>query len=177
MVSSILAIEQAENHFGMADFVIQMSDFKTLDITEEAKEISQKNNEPNKVNGQFGIIRDRIPLLESLSSSKEKEEIDTPPNKISCIEFAAAIMDLKSIEQLVTVSQVNAIMDAIEYAKRYMDGKRSFRQLTSLVMLDIGRSGLDILNPRLSSNYAEFRKIEFAAVINRLETLKVEQKF
>ena len=57
-----------------------------------------------------------------------------------------------------------------------MDGKKSFRQVTSLVMLDIGRSGLDVLTPRLSGDYAEFRKLELAAAINRLRTLKVEQK-
>ena len=57
-----------------------------------------------------------------------------------------------------------------------MDGKKSFRQLTSLVMLDIGRSGLDVLNPSLSGEYAEFRKIELAAVLNRINSLKIEQK-
>jgi hypothetical protein len=57
-----------------------------------------------------------------------------------------------------------------------MDGKKSMRQVTSLVMLYIGRAGLDVLNPRLSSDYAEFRKLEFVAAINRLRTLKVEQK-
>ncbi|MGB3729215.1 MAG: ABC-ATPase domain-containing protein [Thermodesulfobacteriota bacterium] len=177
MVSSILAIEQAENHFGMADFVIQMSDFKTLDITEEAKEIAQKNNDPNQLNSYFGIIRDRIPFLETSVSSKEKEEIYTPTKDTYFIEFGSDIIDLSSIEQLVTVSQIKTIRDAIEYGKRYMDGKKSFRQVTSLVMLDIGRSGLDILAPGLSADYAEFRKIEFAAVINRLKTLKAEQKF
>ena len=58
-----------------------------------------------------------------------------------------------------------------------MDGKKSFRQVTSLVMLDIGRAGLDILNPSLHGDYAEFRKIELAAAMNRIKTLKVEQKY
>jgi len=35
---------------------------------------------------------------------------------------------------------------------------------------------MDVLNHRLSGNYAEFRKLELAAAINRLRTLKVEQK-
>lgn len=176
MVSSILAIEQAENHFGIADFVIQMSEFKALDITEKAKGIAQQNNDPNKINSHFGIIRERIPLLEDLAFSKKKENIDTPINEISCIEFGPDIIDLNSIEQIITVSQIDAIRDAIKYSMRYMDGKKSFRQVTSLVMLDIGRSGLDILSPRLSGDYAEFRKIEFAALINRLSTLKVKQR-
>ncbi len=57
-----------------------------------------------------------------------------------------------------------------------MDGKRTLREITSLVMMDIARDGLDVISPRISGNYAEFRKIELSAAINRLRTLEVEQK-
>jgi hypothetical protein len=57
-----------------------------------------------------------------------------------------------------------------------MDGKRTLREITSLVMMDIARDGLDVISTRISGSYAEFRKIELAAAINRLRTLEVEQK-
>ncbi|TFG75705.1 MAG: ATPase [Thermodesulfobacteriales bacterium] len=176
MVSSILVIGHSEDYFGIADFVIQMTDFKAQNMTQEATEIAHQRSDVQKIDSYFGTIRDRIPLAESLDSSKGKDGIEIPPNEISDIEFGSNLIDLSSIEQIVSISQINAIRDAIQYAKKYMDGKKSFRQVTSLVMLDIGRSGLDILTPRLSGNYAEFRKIELAAAINRLRTLRVEQK-
>ncbi|MGH7850256.1 MAG: hypothetical protein ACREOP_08160 [Thermodesulfobacteriota bacterium] len=42
--------------------------------------------------------------------------------------------------------------------------------------MDIARDGLDVIGIRISGGYAEFRKIELAAAINRLRTLEVEQK-
>jgi predicted ABC-class ATPase len=92
------------------------------------------------------------------------------------IHYGRQKIDLHAVEQLTDVCQTAAIGDAIEYARRYMDGKRTLREITSLVMMDIARDGLDVISPRISGNYAEFRKIELAAAINRLRTLEVEQK-
>ena len=173
MVSSILAIEQPEDYLAIANFVIQMSQFVALDITEEAKKSAQQNDNSDIY---FGTIKDRIPLVESLDAGNGIQSIEISPKAINYIEFRSSIIDLSSIEQVISINQMKAICKAIMYSKKYMDGRKSFRQLTSLVMLDIGRSGLDVLNPSLSGEYAEFRKIELAAVFNRINSLKIEQK-
>ena len=148
MVSTILAAEELDDHIDSANFIIRMNDYKAEEMAAD-KKIESINY------SSIGHIAERIPLVESIDVSN---------------------LDLDSIEQLVSKSQITAIRDTIEYAKKYMDGKKSLRQLSSLVMLDLGRSGLDVLNPELSGEYAEFRKIELVAAINRLKTLKVEQK-
>jgi hypothetical protein len=43
-------------------------------------------------------------------------------------------------------------------------------------MLDLGKSGLNVLDSDLSGQYTEFRKIELAAAINRLNDLQIEFK-
>ena len=151
MVSSILAAEELEKHNQIANFVIQMNDNKAKDLALE----KGKKSVTISSHTSFGQIADRIPLSSSISSET---------------------LDLSRIEQVVSESQINTISDAIEYSKKYMDGKKSFRQITSLVMMDLGRSGLDILSPTHFKDYAEFRKIELVAAINRIRTLKVEQK-
>jgi len=178
MVSTILVIGGSGDYFDIADFVIRMTDYKAEDVTLEAKEIVQNNSTGRKVEGDgyFGTVRERIPLPGSLDSSKGKREVNIAAKGLHTIAFGTQNIDLDALEQLVANSQTNAIGDAIQYAKKYMDGKKSLRQITSLVMLDIGRAGLDVLDPRLLGNYAEFRKLELAAAINRLRTLKVEQK-
>jgi len=178
MVSTILVIEGSEDYCDIADFVIRMTDYKAEYVTLEAKEIAKRNlsgREP-KGDGYFGTVVDRILLPKSLDASKGEREVRISPKGLHTIAFGTENIDLSSVEQIVALSQTNAIGDAIQYVKKYMDGKKSMRQVTSLVMLDIGRAGLDVLNPRLSSDYAEFRKLEFVAAINRLRTLKVEQK-
>jgi len=178
MVSTILVIGGSGDYFDIADFVIRMTDYKAEDVTLEAKEIVQNNSTGRKVEGDgyFGTVRERIPLPESLDSSKGKREVNIAAKGLHTIAFGTQNIDLDALEQLVANSQTKAIGDAINYAKKYMDGKKSLRQITSLVMLDIGRGGLDVLNPRLSGDYAEFRKLELTAAINRLRTLKVQQK-
>lgn len=178
MISSILVIGGSGDYFDIADFVIRMTNYRAEDVTLEAKEIVQHNSTGRTVesDGYFGTVRERIPLSQSLDASKGKRNIKISNRGIHTIIFGIHDIDLIALEQLVATSQTNAIGDAINYAKKYMDGKKSLRQITSLVMLDIGRAGLDVLDPRLSGDYAEFRKIELAAAINRLRTLKVEQK-
>jgi len=178
MVSTILVVGGSGDYFDIANFVIRMTDYKAEDVTLEAKEIVQNNSTGRRIEGDgyFGTVRDRIPLPESLDAAKGKREVKISPKGLHTIAFGIHEIDLNSLEQLVANSQTNAIGDAIQYAKKYMDGKKTFRQVTSLVMLDIGRAGLDVLTPRLSGDYAEFRKLELAAAINRLRTLEVEQK-
>jgi len=178
MVSTILVIGGSGDYFDIANFVICMTDYKAEDVTLEAKDIAERNKTEQNVerDAYFGTVRERIPLPESLDAGKGKREVRISAKGLHTIAFGTNDIDLNALEQLVANSQTNAIGDAIQYAKKYIDGKKSLRQITSLVMLDIGRAGLDVLNPRLQGHYAEFRKIELAAAINRLRTLRAEQK-
>lgn len=175
MVSSILVIDSSENYFDIADFAIQMKDYKAYDIELEESQFTDQNRVTNS-DIFFGNIPERIPIVESLDLEIQEREMKISPNENKCIQFGSTIVNLNYLDQLISISQIKAIFETITYAKKYMDGNKSLRQVTSLVMLDIGRSGLDALNPMLSGEYAEFRKIELAAVINRIQSLKVEQK-
>ena len=62
------------------------------------------------------------------------------------------------------------------YGRKYIDGRRTLRQAAGLIMMDIAKDGLDVLNSQASGDYAEFRTLELAAAINRLRTLEVKQK-
>ena len=49
----------------------------------------------------------------------------------------------------------------------------SLREVLDRVMADIDGAGLDVLDPRFPGDYAAFRRLELAAVINRLPTLRL----
>ena len=83
------------------------------------------------------------------------------------------VLNLWALEQLVDIGQTRAIVDALVYAGKYADGKRSLREIVEQVLRDIEEKGLDVLSPKISGGYAAFRKFELAAAINRLPTLKV----
>ncbi len=177
-VSTILVIGGSGDYFNVADHVICMTEYKPYDVTNEAVAVAGKFPGERKKEGTdyFGKVTERIPLAESLNPKKGRKDVKISAKGLRSISYGRQKIDLGALEQLVDICQTAAIGDAIEYAKKYMDAKRTIREVTSLVMMDIGKDGLDVIGRRISGDYAEFRKIELAAAINRLRTLRVEQK-
>ncbi|OGE24404.1 MAG: ATPase [Candidatus Dadabacteria bacterium RIFCSPHIGHO2_12_FULL_53_21] len=177
-VSTVLVMGGSGDYFDVADHVICMTDYKSSDVTAEALGIAKQfaSERKKEGGGPLGRVTDRIPLSGSLDPRKGKKDVKISAKGLRSIHYGRQKIDLHAVEQLTDICQTAAIGDAIEYARRYMDGKRTLREITSLVMMDIARDGLDVIGIRISGGYAEFRKIELAAAINRLRTLEVEQK-
>lgn len=177
-VSSVLVMGGSGDYFDVADRVIRMTEYKPEEVTEEAKEIAQRveTNRTSEGGDFFGILTERIPVGDSVSAAKGRKKAKISHKGLYSIVFGKNTIDLGAVEQIVDDSQTNAIGDAIQYAKRYMDGDKTLREITSLVLMDIERSGLDSIKDKTTGSYAEFRKLELAAAINRLRTLEVRQK-
>ena len=56
-----------------------------------------------------------------------------------------------------------------------MDGRRTLAEVLEVVMADVAREGLDVLDRRLVGDLALFRRLELAAALNRLRTLRVRR--
>ena len=177
-VSTILVIGGSGDYFDVADCVICMVEYRPHDVTKQAKAIAEKYKAERKPEGgdRFGDITERIPLASSFDPSKGKREVKISSKGLHSIQFGTHSIDLGAVEQLVDISQTRAIGDAIYYATRYMDGRRTMREVIEAVMRDIREKGLDVLSPRPVGDYAEFRGLELAAAINRLRTLRVKQR-
>ncbi len=89
------------------------------------------------------------------------------------IQLGRYEIDLSAVEQLVHHSQLNAIGQALLYARKYMDG-RSLQEVLDRVMQDVEQESLDVLSQRREGHFAAFRKMELAAALNRLRSLRVE---
>jgi hypothetical protein len=85
-------------------------------------------------------------------------------------------IDISSLEQVMDLSQVRAIGDAIHYACGYMGSNRTLQEVIQKVMEEIKERGLDVLHPDPRGDYAEFRALELAGAMNRLRTLSVFQE-
>jgi hypothetical protein len=94
---------------------------------------------------------------------------------LKTILFGVHPIDLAGIEQIVDTSQTRAIGEAINYAVKHRDGKRTLAEIVDSVLKDVAENGLDVLNLRPAGDYAGFRKLELAAAINRLRTLGIKK--
>jgi predicted ABC-class ATPase len=177
-ISTILVIGGSGDYFDVADYVICMVDYEPRDLTQEAKSIAQKHKAERTPEGgeHFGGITPRVPLAHSFNPRKGKKPVKIAAKGLTSILFGRGHIDLSSVEQLVDKSQTRAIGEAIYYALKYMDGRRTLREIIEAVLKDIGEMGLDALTPRPEGDHAAFRSLELAAAINRLRTLSVKQE-
>lgn len=176
-VSTILAIGGSGDYFDVADFVICMMEYKPFDLTSEAHAIAKKYKTGRASEGgeSFGRIIERIPLAESFNPSKGRRDVKISSKGLQSIVFGTHKIDLGYVEQLVSVSQTRAIGAAIYIATKYMDEKKTLREIVEVVLEDIEKNGLETLDLRPVGDYAEFRGLELASAINRLRTLLVRK--
>jgi predicted ABC-class ATPase len=177
-VSTVLVIGGSGDYFDVADHVICMVDYIPVDVTWEAAEIAKKYRAERKAEGgeKFGKVISRIPLAESMDPSRGRKRVKIQSRGVDEIGFGKEDIDLGAVEQIIHPSQTRAIGDALNYARRYMDGKRTMREVAAKVLGDISGEGLDVLSGITAGNYAGFRSHEFLAALNRIRSLKVNQK-
>ncbi len=175
-VSTILVMGGSGDYFDVADTVIMLDEYRPYDVTERARAIAEKYKSERRPEGgeHFGEVSHRVPLASSLDPSKGKREVKITAKGVKTILFGRHEIDLSAVEQLVDPSQLNAIGQALYYAReKYMDGQRTVREILDAVERDIVEHGLDVIDVRPMGDYAYFRRFELAAALNRLRTLRV----
>ena len=177
-VSTILAIGGSGDYFDVADRVICMVEYKPSDLSQQAQTIAERYRAGRSPEGgeSFGSIAERIPLAQSFDPSRGRREVKISSKGLQSIVFGTHTIDLGAVEQLVDISQTKSIGDAIYYATRYMDGRRTVGEIVGNVLKGTTEKGLDVLGDRPAGDYAAFRGLELAAAINRLRTLSVRKK-
>jgi len=177
-VSSILVIGGSGDYFSISDNIIGLKDYRPEDLTDKAHEISNRYRQERKDEGgeNFGAVTERVPKPEGFDPRRGKKDVKISVNSISSITFGRETIEFQDIEQVVDSGQTKAIADSILYAKKYMYDNLSLREVAEKVLENIEKYGLDVLDPIPCGEYVLYRKQDFAAVINRLRTLKVKQR-
>ncbi|MEF8811036.1 MAG: P-loop domain-containing protein, partial [Bacteroidales bacterium] len=176
-VSTILVMGGSGDYFDVADHVIGMNNYKPEDLTDQAKQINREveTNRTEEGGEQFGKINPRKPIANSIKPEKGKKGKKIKTHSRHSIQFGTYHIDLSSVEQLIDSSQTTAIGEAMVYAKKYMDGKRTIYEILNLIDQCIEEKGLTAIGNPKSGNYAWFRRFELACALNRLRSLKIQQ--
>ncbi|MGB3532475.1 MAG: ABC-ATPase domain-containing protein [Microcoleaceae cyanobacterium] len=177
-VSTILVMGGSGDYFDVADTVIAMENFEPSELTAKAKEIASQYDTGRTPEGgeQFGTIKPRIPVSESLDPRRGRREVQVKVRDVDEVMFGSEEIDLSAVEQLVSKDQLRAIAAAMVYAKRhYIDGTQNLPAILDQVMADITEKGLDVITPFPQGDFALFRRFELAAAINRVRTLEIQQ--
>ena len=130
----------------------------------------------------LGGVVARIPVAASFDPSRGRKEVSISARALDQIAFGREDIDLRAVEQLVDISQTRAIASAIHLAaQRYMNGAHTLSEVLDKLDALLDTQGLDELDPfhrpgRHPGNYARPRRLEIAAAINRLRTVRMKQR-
>ena len=183
-VSTILVMGGSGDYFDVADTVIMMREYLPADVTAQAKTIAERLQTNRKVEqpAPFQGVTQRIPLPHSFDASRGKREVKIDVRGLETLLFGSETVDLRHVEQLVDPSQTRAVGYAIYLAaRRIMDGRRPLAEVLDELETFLEQEGLDALAPfrrgeEHPGNFALPRRYEIAAAINRLRSLRVQQK-
>lgn len=177
-ISTILVLGGVGDYFDVADQVIQMVNYQAMNVTDKAHSIAESSPASRKFEGEYDKfqVRQRIPVADSIVPVNRQGKYTISASEVYRLKFGSFIIDLTDVEQLIELSQTKAIGFAINYAKQYMDDKRTLYEVVQQVIKDIDEVGLDVLSDKLSGHYASFRALELAFAINRLAGFDVIQQ-
>jgi predicted ABC-class ATPase len=176
-ISTVIVMGGSGDYFSLADVVIGMIEYSPHDLTSQAHQIVKENPLPEYSDAAPPSEIQRIPLPNALSPSKGKRPVDIKIDELLYMRFGTHKVQVSAIEQLVHSSQLRTIGYAIHYADKYIDGKKSIKEICRLVLADIQEKGLDCLSDRgIRGDFAEFRSYELAATLNRFRALRVKQR-
>ena len=177
-VSTIIAGGTGSSLPGVADTVIAMDAFRPSAVTAAAKELSAQWPAVRvaEIRG-FGGTHHRVPLGDSISFLRGRR-LRPDASGPGSLTLSRETIDLRALAHLADASQVRGAGAALVLAveRGYVDGTRTVREILSVLEADIAAGGLDVLSPRdyPLGEYAQPRRQEIAAVLNRLRTLRVK---
>lgn len=177
-VSTILVLGGSGDYLDVAHRVIKMEAYRPYDVTEEAKQIAARYPTQRRPEGgeRFGTPRLRIVLPESFKARRgRKEKVDA--KGLYTILYGEERLDLSGLEQLVDESQTRALAEVLRMMeKEIADGRRSIAECLDWLEKRLSVEGLDILSPYAGQHPGDLalpRRLEVAAAINRLRSLRV----
>ncbi|MGD9487185.1 MAG: ABC-ATPase domain-containing protein [Calditrichaceae bacterium] len=177
-ISTVLVLGGVGDYFDVSDQVVQMINYRPLDMTSRARQIADMFPAKRKVEDEAYPfhIRERIPISDSIDPLNQYGKFAIYAKEVHRLNFGNQVIDLTDLEQLTELSQTKALGYAIEYAKKYIDKKTSLREVVHLVIKDMDRNGIDIISDKISGHFAWFRGLELAFALNRLRGFDVIQK-
>lgn len=176
-ISTVLALGGVGDYFEVADHVIQMIKYQPEDVTDKARAIIKKYPVKRvKEDIEYPVqARARIPVAASIDPMSEYKKWRLYTTEVHTLQLGQNKIDLTDLEQLIELSQTKAIGYTMLYAKKYMDGTRTLKQVIDLVMTDLKENGMDILSEKISGHFAQFRSFELAFALNRMRSFDVKQ--
>ena len=176
-VSSVLVVGGAGDYLDVADCVIRMDAYQPRDVTPQARAVAAAlplGAAAPRPPGTWLQGAPRVPLPESLDPRRGRRPERVRAVRARAIEFGSEEIDVSLLYQLVDAAQCRMIGDLLLRLTRGLcDGRRDLPRLLAALDRELQEHGLDALAQSGFGDRARPRRIEIAAALNRLRSLRV----
>ena len=178
-VSTLLVLGGSGDYFDVADHVLQMKEYRPLDVTDQARAICAELPTGRVREGHFEGLRTAPRTVEprSFDPRKGRRAEKVRSLETRAILFGEEEVDLTGLGQLVEDSLARFIADVMLHLHRHLvDGHRDLPALVEEALSEYETDGFDRLTRGGFGDRAACRRFEVAAAINRLRTLRVAKE-
>lgn len=171
-VSTVLVAGGAGDYLAVADRVIHMDAFRPREVTATARRIAGEGSATEAVT--FPAVRGRV-----LDPRSVDPQVRGKPKMqargTGALRFGEATIDLSALEQLVDPSQTAGVGMALRRLvdHGWMDGSVVLAEALDALDEALGAEGVDALTDGYPGDLAVPRRLEVAAALGRLRTLRV----
>jgi predicted ABC-class ATPase len=183
-ISTILVMGGSGDYFGVADRVIELKDYRALDVTERARRIAATGPDAFRAEGRSPLRPplERVPDPKSFDARRGRRDAKITTRGCETIVYGTTEIDLRGVEQLFDPSQTRAIGELMRIAAdRLMRDEPTFDTLLDEIESFLDTEGLDALSPfrrpgEHPGAFARPRRFEIAAAINRMRSLRLRAR-
>ncbi|TVQ24335.1 MAG: ATPase [Leptolyngbya sp. DLM2.Bin15] len=174
-VSTLLVMGGSGDYFDVADTVIAMTQYAPQEVTQQARAIAHEYaNQRCPEGGQhFGVLTPRVPLVQGLGG-RDDRRIKVTVRDLDEIQIGHETIDLSAVEQLVDPAQLRTIGLAIA-ALHDTPPRASLATVVQDWIDRLQTQGFDGLTGYPTGDCAMVRPIDFAAALNRLRSLHINE--
>lgn len=169
-VSTILVAGSSGAFFHIADTVIQMDNYKTIDITSKVKALCKDFPLPHFTSPAFKTPESKRVMTAPQVKKDAYKELKLKIHGKDSFSIGKENVDLRYIEQLTDAEQTAALGQLLKYARENLiDQKKSVVQIVDLLEKELDRKGLSgICNSSYTPcGFARPRRQEIFSCFNR----------
>ena len=173
-ISTILVAGSSGAFFEISDTILQMKEYKPIDITRKAKEAAEATSEKMEKPDQLALAPDRrVPFPNK--EVTESRKVKVRGNGTDAVSLGHESVELRFVEQVVDNEQTNllgAMLRTLE--EQYFNGRDPLSKCAGSLYDKLTAQGFSAASQgSVPGNLAMVRVQEFWAMINRYRGLKL----
>ena len=169
-ISTILVAGSSGAFFHIADTIIQMDNYRPLDITQDTKKLCEKYPLPTSDTPDFRKPESHRVMTKPSIISRQEERLKIKAHGKDGFSLGKQEVDLRYLEQISDSEQMASLGLILKYACEHLiDGKRTVDEIVQWIKKELDLKGLAFLadGGYVSGGYAMPRVQEIYSCFNR----------